>query len=215
MRSAKKAIIAALCAVMLVVGSVAGTMAYLTSQDTVTNTFTVGKVQIKLDEAKVGTDGKALTGDSAERVKGNEYHLIPGSTYDKDPTVTVTANSEDSYVRMLVTINEKADLDSIFEPDGIDLNEIFVGYNSDKWVYGGNTIKDDTRVYEFRYCAKVSKSDSDQELTPLFTGIKMPGEITNDELESIEDLEIKVVAEAIQADNFASADAAWAAFPVE
>ena len=56
MKSAKKAIIAALCAVMLVVGSVAGTMAYLTSTDEVVNTFTVGNVQIKLDEAKANTD---------------------------------------------------------------------------------------------------------------------------------------------------------------
>lgn len=215
MKSAKKAIIAAVCAVMLVVGSVAGTMAYLTSTDTVTNTFTVGKVAIELDEAKVGPDGKALTGDSAKRVKGNDYHLIPGSTYDKDPTVTVKAESEDSYVRMLVTINEKADLDSIFAPNGIDLNEIFVGYNSNVWNYIGNTINGDTRVYEFRYYTKVSKSNSEKKLTPLFTEIKMPGEITNGELESIKDLNITVVAEAIQADNFADANAAWAAFPVE
>ena len=52
-----KAILMALCAVLLVAASVMGTLAYLTSTDTVTNTFTVGNVQIKLDEAKVNEEG--------------------------------------------------------------------------------------------------------------------------------------------------------------
>lgn len=98
MKSGKKALLLALCAVLLVAATVMGTMAYLTATDTVTNTFTIGKVDIKLDEAKVDADGKALTGDAAARVKANEYHLMPGHSYTKDPTVHVTANSEDSYI---------------------------------------------------------------------------------------------------------------------
>ena len=43
-KKAKKVVALLLCAVLLVVGSVTGTMAYLTANDTVTNTFTVGKV---------------------------------------------------------------------------------------------------------------------------------------------------------------------------
>ena len=54
--------------------SVAGTLAYLTDQDSVVNTFTVGKVQITLDETKVNSDGTVVEG--AERVRENEYHLI-------------------------------------------------------------------------------------------------------------------------------------------
>ena len=34
----------------------------------------------------------------AARVKGNAYHLLPGHTYTKDPTVHVQANSEDSFI---------------------------------------------------------------------------------------------------------------------
>ena len=56
MKKAKKVVALALCAVMLVVGSVAGTMAYLTSNDSVTNTFTVGNVVITLDETNVDND---------------------------------------------------------------------------------------------------------------------------------------------------------------
>ncbi len=52
-----KALLVVACALLLVAASVFGTMAYLTSTDTVTNTFTVGSVAIKLDEADVKLDG--------------------------------------------------------------------------------------------------------------------------------------------------------------
>ena len=90
--------------------AVGGTLAYLTSTKTVTNTFTVGSVQIKLDEAQVnqdGTvkkdaDGKVLRTDignlfNDETGEGG-YKLMPGHFYTKDPKVTVAAGSEDSYL---------------------------------------------------------------------------------------------------------------------
>ena len=95
----KKKILVALalvgCAILLVAGSIAGTIAYLTATDTVTNTFTVGKVAIKLDEAKVTAYGEV---DGTTRVKANEYKLIPGHSYIKDPIVYVEKGSEESYV---------------------------------------------------------------------------------------------------------------------
>lgn len=108
MKTKSKALLLTLCAVLLVAASVLGTMAYLTSTDTVTNTFTVGKVEIKLDEAKVTADGIPV--ESADRVTANSYKLMPGTTYTKDPTVTVLKGSEDSYVRMKVTFNNAAAL---------------------------------------------------------------------------------------------------------
>ena len=42
-----KVLAVAVCAVLLVVGSVAGTMAYLTSTAEITNTFTVGNVILR------------------------------------------------------------------------------------------------------------------------------------------------------------------------
>lgn len=96
MKKTSKALLLALCAVLLVAASVMGTMAYLTSTDSVENTFTVGKVAITLDEAKVDTAGNAAS--PAERVKGNDYKLMPGHTYTKDPTVHVEAGSENSWI---------------------------------------------------------------------------------------------------------------------
>ena len=98
MKTARKVLMIALCAVLLVSISVMGTMAYLTSQDTVTNTFTVGNVAITLDEAKVNTDGTLVTGENAGRTDGNAYHLLPGHTYIKDPTIHVASTSEDCWL---------------------------------------------------------------------------------------------------------------------
>ncbi|MCI6842153.1 MAG: SipW-dependent-type signal peptide-containing protein, partial [Clostridiales bacterium] len=60
MKARNKILLLALCMAALIAVSVLGTMAYLTSTDTVTNTFTVGKVAITLDEAKVNTAGEKL-----------------------------------------------------------------------------------------------------------------------------------------------------------
>ena len=131
MKTKRKALLLSLCAVLLVVASVMGTMAYLTSSDTVTNTFTVGKVQITLDEAAVNLDGTPIEG--AARVKQNSYKLLPGHTYNKDPMVTVLKGSESSYVKMTVTFSKAAELDAIFDPNGAELTSIFNGYDSANW----------------------------------------------------------------------------------
>ena len=212
MRTRSKALLLSLCAVLLVAASVLGTMAYLTSTDTVENTFTVGKVDIKLDEAKVNTDGTAVL--PAERVKGNSYKLLPGHTYIKDPTVTVLKDSELSYVKMTVTFSKASELDAIFAPAGADLTGIFNGYNAETWIYKGNT-KDataNTRTYEFWYKEAVGAPAADDVLDALFDSITVPGTITNEQLATIESMTITVNAYAIQADGFADAAAAWSAF---
>ena len=77
MRTKTKALTLSLCAVLLVVTTVFATMAYLTSQDSVNNTFTVGKVEITLDEAQVNDYG--VPTDPAARVKAHPGpHLYQG-----------------------------------------------------------------------------------------------------------------------------------------
>lgn len=211
MKTAKKAMLMTLCAIILVVATVFGTMAYLTSTDEVVNTFTVGNVAIKLDEAPVDENGKATAGD---RVKANSYKLLPGLEYDKDPTVTVLANSEESYVKMTVAFSKAAELDAIFAPGGADLISIFGGYDASTWIAKGNTkdAANNTRTYEFWYKESVGASADDVALAPLFTTITVPGSITKGQLATIEGMTITVNAYAIQADGFDDADAAWAAF---
>lgn len=212
MKTKSKALLLTLCAVLLVTASVLGTMAYLTSTDEVTNTFTVGQVKIKLDEAKANPDGSLVA--NADRVKANEYKLLPGHTYNKDPMVTVLSGSESSYVKMTVTFSKANELDAIFAPGGADLTSIFNGYDAAKWIAKGNT-KDataNTRTYEFWYKETVGAPTADVALDALFDSITVPGTITNEQLATIEGMTITVNAYAIQADGFANAEAALTAF---
>ena len=119
MKTRSKALLLSLCAVLLVAATIFGTMAYLTSSDKVENTFTVGNVKIKLDEAKVNTDGTPVEG--VDRVHENSYKLLPGHTYTKDPTVTVEKGSESAYVRMKVTFNNAANIIALCTDPGFSV----------------------------------------------------------------------------------------------
>ena len=134
MRTKTKALVLALCAVLLFVTTVFVTMAFLTSEDSVQNTFTVGKVEITLDEAKVDSYGNEIA--NAERVKENEYKLIPSHTYVKDPTIHVDSNSEDCY--LFVRIQNDLGSDGVI--NGIANNGwVLVEGTQDVYCYYGVT----------------------------------------------------------------------------
>lgn len=231
MKTKSKALLLALCAVLLVAASVLGTLAYLTSTDTVENTFSVGSVSIKLDEAQVNKDGTYVNGHDT-RVKANEYHLLPGHTYFKDPTVTMDAKSEAAYVRMVVTVENidqlklalpnKGATAKYYGTDGTFLLQMLCvdennncTWDKDVWKMQGYTQSADGKngVYEFRYKEIVAKSENVTVLPDLFTHITVPGEIDNTHLEYLKDVKIVVNAHAIQADGFENDEAgAWTAF---
>ena len=240
MKKAKKVLLLVLCAVLLVGASVAGTVAYLTSKDTVTNTFTVGNVQINLDEANVATD------DANDRTEtGNAYHLLPNQTYTKDPTVWVKEGSEAAYIRMIVTVNNYSNMLEAFSStatydDGYIVSDAstvlgnsssgqmvvldkLVDRNAGAWecVKFTQDATANTGTYVFNYYSgaytataddKDSVDDYDK-LTPLFTTITVPKEIDNEHLAKLNNTTITIVAQAIQAAGFNSVDAAWNAFP--
>jgi len=138
----KRALLTVLCAILLVVATIMGTMAYLTDTKEVKNTFTVGKVYIDLNETDVDENGVVIP--SASPVKENSYKLLPGHTYTKDPTVTVLADSEDCYVKMTMSIDKIDKIDAIFatsKEGKADLTAIFTGYNAD-WELKSTTDKD-------------------------------------------------------------------------
>ena len=119
MKTKSKALLLALCAVLLVAASVLGTLAYLTSQDQVTNTFSVGSVAITLDEKDVDNDSNTednVTVEGVIRDKANGYNLLPGHQYDKDPIIRVDSKSEDCYLFVIVK-NEIAAIESDAEGD--------------------------------------------------------------------------------------------------
>lgn len=242
MKTKSKALLLTLCAVLLIAASVLGTMAYLTSTAKVENTFTVGKVEIKLDEAKVNADGIPVEG--ADRVTANSYKLMPGTTCTKDPTVTVKAGSEESYVRMKVTFNNAKEIialctDPEFAGDGPTGVENafplirmvkFVETNAAKWdgIIPDNMVETedmladakyfaydetaDTLTYIFYYRETVTAPTADVVLPVLFDSITVPGWVTGEQLAKLNNFQITVIAEAIQAGSFDNAADAWSHF---
>ena len=78
----KKLILAILCLLCVCGVSASATLAYLIAAPApVENTFTIGQIDITLDETT-----------------GNSYQLIPGATVKKDPKVTVKSGSENCWV---------------------------------------------------------------------------------------------------------------------
>ena len=89
----KKTLITILCTVLVCSCVMGVTLAFLMDKtETITNTFTVGKVDIDLKETT-----------------GSEYKMVPGHTYEKDPTVTVKKNSEACYLFVEVVKSEGFD----------------------------------------------------------------------------------------------------------
>ncbi len=188
MKTFKKALLMSVCAVALVVASVMGTMAYLQAETgPITNTMTVGKVAITLDESKVNLDGTVV--DGAAPVTQNDYKLVPGQTYTKDPEVHVTAGSENCYLFVEV-VNEIAAI----EKSGATTI-------AEQMAAKGWTKIGDTNVY---YHNAVAKAGDD---VPVFDSFTISNDVND--LQPYDGKTITVKAYAVQAEGFADAVAAW------
>lgn len=188
MRKAKKTLLAAACACALVVGSVAGTVAYLTSQDSVTNTFTVGNVAITLDETDVDDSTQ-----NAARDQANSYKLLPGHEYTKDPIVHVDGNSEDSYLFVKVDNQISAIEDSAITVASQMAAKGWkaVGGQAGLYVYVG-TATGATAPLAVTAGSNVT----------VFEKIKVEGTVDNATLANYANKTITVTAYAVQKDGF-------------
>lgn len=208
MKTKKKALLTVLCAVMLVVGSVFGTYAYLTdTTDPVTNTFAIGKVQITLDETKVDEMGVVDTSASA-RVTKNSYKLLPGHEYTKDPTVHFQPESEKSVLFVKVK-NEITAIEST--ASGYQSVAAQIGANGWVELTGADvTSEANTKVYYKLVPANTDPTKAKD--YPVFSGFTVDkgvignkpdtGATTNvNYLEDYNGKTIVVTAYAIQADT--------------
>ncbi len=94
----KKSLAMVLALVLVLSVAVVGVVAWLTDEtDSIENTFTVGDINITLDE-KAGKDA------------GYQFKMVPGNTIKKDPIVTVQADSEDCY--LYVKLEKSGNFDS-------------------------------------------------------------------------------------------------------
>lgn len=141
-----------------------GTVAYFSDSDKVENKFTVGSIDISIDEPNF-----------------EDKHMTPGKELDKDPAVTVNAESEASYVFMAIDNH----LTNILEDIEIDENWTEVEEVSKEgnrsltvYVYTG----DDTEA------KIVEMAEEDQTLPALFKSVKVKDALDHDDFEGFEDL---------------------------
>lgn len=128
----KSAKIIAAIAATAIAGSAAigGTLAWLTSNAQVTNTFTMGDVNMILTETVPGT--------SSREADGQEYAIVPGGTVAKDPQFEIDSDSEDAY--LFAYINDTLKVDNVAAVDEYAMATGWTAVNgvSGLYYYGAN-----------------------------------------------------------------------------
>ncbi len=126
MKKTTKIVALALAFVLVVVIAIGATVAYLTATSgPITNTFTVGKIEITL------TESDNLT-----------FKIVPGATNAKDPTITVLNGSEKCYVYALVENNVTVDGFAVATPNIASADWSIVATNGTKTLYRYKEIVD-------------------------------------------------------------------------
>ena len=173
----------ALLALVLVIGCVAGgTIAWLTTNTgTVTNTFTYGDIGIELTETKP---------------VNQEAKIIPGVNIEKNPQVSVKANSEDCWLFVKV---EEIDWPEFTEADGTTRKVSWAIAN------GWTLVPGQTNVY-YREAA------AGESFPVLKDNVVTVSENLNKaEVNTViaKHPQLKFTAYAVQKDNVGSAKDAW------
>lgn len=203
-----------LCVTLVALAAIGATFAYLTDTKTVDNTFTMGNVAIKLDETNVNDP----TGD---RVTSNAYNVYPGAVVTKDPIVHNTGKNA-AYIRATVNVSNWMNLCAAYYPDFKEtfpndgykaaLN-LLVGELGEGWSVVGVEAGDTFTIGQFdakfilKYDGELAAGD---DTTAMFQTVTIPADIDNASTDSFK--EVKVVAQAIQADGFDTWEAAFAAY---
>ena len=183
MKNLKKTLALLLCAVLLVAGSVAGTLAYLTAQDTATNTFTVGNVAINLKEYEVDKQTGLKTTTEVEGL--TDLELVPGRVIQKNPFIKVEDDSETCWLFVKIENNLG---------DAVTINGL-AGWTP---VEGHNGY--------YQYNATVDAGAT----VVVFESITVGSLLGYDDLNGITDKKIVITAYAVQAEGVSQA-AAWGA----
>lgn len=185
---------------LIVVAAIGGTMAYFTDNETATNTFTMGKVDIELTE----TEWVAPT------------NAAPGIAYDKNPVVGNIGDNP-AWIRVDVTLSDATAFKKAASKYGItDLSTIFSGHDESKWTRAGITedATNGTLTYSYYYKTLLNPGYYTDH---LFTAVTIPAAFNNADMAAIGDnFTITIQAHAIQdADGFNTVENAFSNYTVE
>ena len=186
----KKITLAVICAVLSCVCLIGTTFAWLTDKTgTVTNTFTVGNVDIDLTETT-----------------GATYKMVPGATLAKDPTVIVTGGSEACWLFVKVV-----ETNNTFNTD-----QKFVSYTKGSaWTLHSTSTVDG--VTTSIYYIKVDANNADGTVNAVSYPVLDGNVVTINSAATAADLNaantnkptLAFTAYAIQQSGFNTVEAAW------
>lgn len=208
----KKILALSMCIALAAIAIVGASLAYFTDTKTATNTFTMGNVQIKLDE----TDVKNPEGD---RVASNAYDVYPGAVVTKDPIVHNVGQNA-AYIRATINVENWMNMCAAYFPDfkthypeqGYEQSlMLLVDALGEGWSIVGVTTGTPFEMGNFsaKFILKYDGTlASGADTTAMFNQVKIPAAIENGQTFGT----ITVKAEAIQADGFDTWDAAFTAF---
>lgn len=195
----KKIVALTLVVAMLAIAIVSGTLAYFTDNDAKTNTFTMGNVDIHIDEWMEDEEGKWIP------YEDQELHPIAQAKAPFNKLVeTVNDGSEDAYIRTFVTCpaEDYWDLGYGFNSGDTakDLENADGGvmHYLDKWTdIGKTTLSNGEEVYIFmcEHYEAIPQGDSILSMTKVW----IYDSVDNDDIDG--EIKVYVYSEAIQAEN--------------
>lgn len=189
MRKSQKLMITCLLLLGLGLFTVTPTLSWLSSTSVpVVNTFAGGSISLKVDEALVDINGKAIVGEGAQRVTANSYKYIAGATLDKDPTVTVLRSSEECYIFLCID-NQ---LDQHFT----------MNYDTASWLEVASS--NGKTVYAYHTKVNALNSQEDIVLSPIFTTVTIANDLTAQDIENLGQRTLTITAYALQANSVTS-----------
>lgn len=199
----KNILMIALSLCLIAVIAVSGTLAYFTdTTDAATNTFTMGKVDIKLwDETGIAPGKGEKVGAEKPDGTGIDYTgVMPGDTLDKDVWVSISYDSAPSYMGILVTFEGNDPVPGVTELEDMLKTALVANGVKDRWTYNPVTVDGKAGVlYVYNEIVKPDGKAATE--LPFITNIHIP-EAWNNAYTS-KTFNIKVKAYAVQADNFA------------
>ena len=189
--------ITALClaVVMLAVAVIGGTLAYFTDTDSRENVFTVGSIKIKLheDNALIGDPAYAMDDNYREWLE--DQTMLPNIPVEKDAWVENTGKNS-AYVRVKVTVPA-------------NLNPVWASDLAQNWIIADTAKGTNATVYTLKYNRVLPAGGNTSD---FLTAIVMDA-YYDDQSKTTFDVIINV--EAIQADGFADAAAAFSALDAQ
>lgn len=219
MKNSKKKVLVVALIVCLIAIISAGSLAWFTASDDVTNNFYVGTTDddtsaddvFGVDVWEKDENGNVIGAD--DDTNGIEYtNILPGDVLAKEPYFENTG-VHSQYLRATVTVTGASVLKAAMGNDWADADTLFNGFDSTVWSLDNVAYDDvnDKLVYVFYYNEVLAAGTYSE---ALFTDVVIPATLTLEQAQSLagDMFTVNVLGEAIQSENLPNATNAKTAF---